>query len=367
MKNNPLDDIIQCDIDISNPASSDEAFNNILLVVESPSSAGTQTMSTTTAVSRAADLLDYGFTETDSAYLAASIAFSQSPSPRQLYVCIREQTGDGDSAEYETISAALDRANGEVDFYGIHLTSFKDADDVTGAVEWAESHDKLFGCEYADMESCPVSDFSYYRSFGIFSGSADGYGAEEQPEENQYAALALMAKCFGYDPGSETWHLKELKGIIPSALSQTDKDNLAETNINTFLRYAGSNVTIGGYTLAGEWIDVIRFRDWLKLNMQENVFRIMKNNIKVPFLDAGIGLIEGAMEATLANGQVIGGIAPTQYDSDYNEIPGYTVTVPRAADLTEEERKARKLTGCRYTARLAGAIHLVEISGTLTF
>lgn len=60
-------------------------------------------------------------------------------------------------------------------------------------------------------------------------------------------------------------------------------------------------------------------------------------------------------------------IAPTEYDDDDNPIYGYSVTVPKASDLTEAERKSRKLTGCKWSARLAGAIHAVEISGNLTF
>ena len=119
--------------------------------------------------------------------------------------------------------------------------------------------------------------------------------------------------------------------------------------------------------LSGEWIDVIRFRDWLKNELQIRVFNALKVNRKVPFTDAGIGLIEGIMNAVLKEGQDIGGIAPTEYDDDYTPIYGYTVTVPRVSDLTESERKARKLTGCKWSARLAGAIHIVEISGNLTF
>lgn len=33
MKNNPLDDIIKCDVEISSPGSSDVSFDSILLVV----------------------------------------------------------------------------------------------------------------------------------------------------------------------------------------------------------------------------------------------------------------------------------------------------------------------------------------------
>ena len=60
-------------------------------------------------------------------------------------------------------------------------------------------------------------------------------------------------------------------------------------------------------TLSGEWIDVIRFRDWLKADMQTRVFQVLKSNRKVPFTDSGIGLVEGAMERSLKEGQDIGG------------------------------------------------------------
>lgn len=369
MRNNPLDDIVKCDIEISSPGSSDATFDSILLVVPGPASEGTQEIKGTTAISKADELLDYGYTTEDSAYIAATVAFSQNPAPSELYICVRKpKTGEEpEVTEYEGIEDTLARANSEVSFYGIHLTSFKDGKDVQAAVKWAEANEKLFGFEYEKTEECPVQNFSYFRSFGEFSGSAEGYDAEEQPVENGYAALAVMAKCFGYDPGTETWNLKENATIVPSKLTTAEKKGLNDKNINMFLRYAGTNCFIGGKTLGGEWIDVIRFRDWLKNELQIRVFNALKVNRKVPFTDAGIGLIEGTMDAVLKDGQDIGGIAPTEYDSDDNPVYGYTVSVPRASDLTEAERKSRKLTGCKWSARLAGAIHAVEISGNLTF
>lgn len=369
MKNNSLDDIVKCSIDISSPASNDATFDSILLVISGPEAAGVKTMAKTTAISQADELLDYGFTTDDVAYLAATAAFSQNPAPSGIYVCIRKVTSvDGEpQVTYEDIKTTLVRANGEAQFYGIHLTEFKDAADIQAAIAWTEAQEKVFAFEYTDIDTCPVTNFSYFRSFGIFSGNADGYEADEQPKENEFAGLAWMAKCFGYDPGTETWHLKELATIVPSVLSADEKKKLEELGINSFRRYAGSNITFGGRMLSGEWIDVIRFRDWLKAEMQTNVFNALKVNRKVPFTDGGIGLIEGQMEATLKKGQDIGGIAPSEYDADDNEIPGYKTTVPLAADLTEAERKSRKLSGCRYAARLAGAIHAVEIQGNLTF
>lgn len=367
MKNNPLDDIVKCTVEISSPTSSDATFDTILMIVPGPSETGKKTMTKTTPVSGADELLDYGFTVEDTAYSAATVAFSQNPSPDEIYVCIRANNEENPE-DYEDIRTTLARAKKECGFYGIHITDFRETEDVENVMEWTEANEKIFGFEYIDYDKFPTKKFSYYRTFAMFSGLADGYGeGEDQPRANRYSALAWMAKCFGYDPGTETWAMKELATVMPSALDTSQKKELEGNNQNRFLRYGGCNVTIGGNMLAGEWIDVIRFRDWIKNEMQIRVFNVIKVNRKVPFTDAGIGMIEGQMIATLKKGQEVGGIADTEYDDEGNATPGYTVTVPRALSLTEAERKSRRLTGCKYTARLAGAIHAVEIEGFLTF
>lgn len=365
MRSDSLDDIIKCDVEISSPGSNDVSFDSILLIVPAPTVKGKETITGTTAINKAEKLLDYGYTTESPAYIAATVAFSQNPAPDKLYFITRAKVAEKDTNE--DIAVTLARANAEVSFYGFHLTEFRDSKDIEGAKTWAEANEKLYCFEYTDIDNCPVKNFNFYRSFGMFSGLPDGKASIQDAPENQYAALAWMAKCFGYAPGTETWHIKELATITPSRLSAEQKKSLQEKNINTFLRYAGCNCTIGGTTLVGEWIDVIRFRDWIKSELQIRLFNALKVNRKVPFTDSGIGLIEGVMESVLKQGQDIGGIAPTEYDSDDNPVYGYTVIVPKSANLTDAEKKSRKLTGCKWSARLAGAIHAVEISGNLTF
>ena len=365
-KNNPLDDIVKCDIEISSPASSDATFDTILLIVNGPSEEKDKKMEKTTAISKADELLDYGFTVDDIAYRAATAAFSQNPSPDELYICIRKIVEETET--YEDITETLIRANSEAGFYGVHITEFNEnTTDLEKAIAWVEANEKMLAFDYCDYDSFPLKNTSYYRSFGMYGGNADGYTDGVQPEENKYEALSLMAKCFGYEPGSETWHMKELSTFVPSALSTDQKKGLEANNITSFLRYGGCNVSIGGKMLAGEWIDVIRFRDWLKNEIQINVFNVIKTNRKVPFTDPGIRLIQGAVRATLKKGQEVGGIAETEFDDNDNPIYGYSITVPKSSDLTEAERKSRKLPKCKWTARLAGAIHVVEVSGFLTF
>ena len=51
---------------------------------------------------------------------------------------------------------------------------------------------------------------------------------------------------------------------------------------------------------------------------------------------------------------------------DLNQHQG-TTSVPLAASLSASERASRRLTKCTFKARLAGAIHFAELSGSLTY
>ena len=185
--------------------------------------------------------------------------------------------------------------------------------------------------------------------------------------ENQYGmAVALAAKAMHYHAGEETWALKQLAAVYPAKLKSTFIKKLEAANITYLTTVASKNLTQGGKTNAGEWIDVIRFRDWLQNDMQVRVVNLLVVNPKIPYTDGGIGLVDNQMLASLKDGQKYGGIAPTEYDADGNANPGYVTSVPLASELTSVQKSSRVLSDCRFSARLAGAIHVVNISGCLT-
>ena len=158
-----------------------------------------------------------------------------------------------------------------------------------------------------------------------------------------------------------------LSTVSPAKLTSTFIKKLEAANFNYVITVASKNITQGGKTGGGEWIDVIRFRDWLQNDMQVRVVNLLIVNPKIPYTDNGIGLVENQMLASLKDGQKYGGIAPTEYDADGNAIPGYTTSVPLAADLTSVQKASRILKDCKFSARIAGAIHVVEIKGCLTY
>ena len=177
----------------------------------------------------------------------------------------------------------------------------------------------------------------------------------------------MAAKAMNFHAGEETWALKQLATVTPSKLSSTFIKKLEGANFTHLMTVASKNVTQGGKTNGGEWIDIIRFRDWLQNDMQVRVVNLLIVNPKVPYTDPGIGLVENQMLASLKDGQKWGGISPTEYDADGNAIPGYVTSVPLSSELTSTQKASRTLENCRFSARLAGAIHVVEIKGCLTY
>ena len=85
------------------------------------------------------------------------------------------------------------------------------------------------------------------------------------------------------------------------------------------------------------------------------------------YTDDGIQIIRNALQKALDLGVARKGIAPEELDSDGRKIPSYTITVPRSADVSVNNKANRLLQDVRFTARLAGAIHVVEIRGSLAY
>lgn len=181
-----------------------------------------------------------------------------------------------------------------------------------------------------------------------------------------YAAYA--AKFLSYKPGSELWAYKSLSTVEAQSLSTTDISSLESRNVSYYTTIGSQAMVQGGKVSAGEWIDTIRFRDWLKTQIQQNVINLLLSLPKVPYTDPGIGLVQNAVTAALDAGVEAGGIARPSSDEKTGTVtPSYTITVPKAAELDAATRKTRVLPKVKWTARLAGALIAVEIGGTLNY
>ena len=178
---------------------------------------------------------------------------------------------------------------------------------------------------------------------------------------------AWAAKALGYQAGSETWALKRLAGVTASTMPATLEAKLQEQNASFFARHSSDlSITRGGKVAAGEWIDVIRFRDWLQDAMQTNLVAMLVNRPKLPYTDEGLEVIAATMIKTLQEGVRAGGVIDWRDDGEGNQVPGYDVSVPRAAEVSSNV-KASRVANVGFTAYLTGAIHAVNVTGSFTY
>lgn len=173
----------------------------------------------------------------------------------------------------------------------------------------------------------------------------------------QFLGAAWAGKVLPQDPGSATWKFKTLAGITPSTLTATQIGLLEGKNVNYYSTIAGINIMQQGKSASGEFVDVTQGIDWLTQRLMERIFGDLANSLKIPFTDTGIGVIESDVRAQLREGINVGFLAAS---------PEPVVTVPKAADISTANKALRKLTGVEFSATLAGAIHSVTITGTVS-
>ena len=299
------------------------------------------------------DSVENDFATTDPEYIAAQQLFSQQVQPTQIKIG-QQITEDADITE--AVNAIQDYDN---DWYFL-LASDHTATGIQALSEWTQAQKKLYVTSYAgdeakdaQDESDPgfiLNDMNMDRTVIIWSATAD----------TQIPEAAIVGLQAPKSPGSTTWKFREVSGVTPSKLTESEElvlkgDRYDEgKGYNTYTNTAGRAIFAEGRTVGGEFIDVMRFADWLEAHMRERVFLTMVNSEKLPLTDDGITVVEGRMRSVLEDGRKVGGIA------------SYTITTPDPLGIPENDRANRVASGFKFTARLAGAIHFVDIEGTLT-
>jgi hypothetical protein len=192
---------------------------------------------------------------------------------------------------------------------------------------------------------------AYARTGLLFSAT------ELQP----YSAHAWLGKVLPTDPGRTTWAYHTLSGVTVDGFTSAQITQLKAKRCNWYSVLGGINVTQEGISPAGEYLDTVHFVDWLYARMQERVFGTIQaasaRGEKVPYTDDGVDTIRNDVTAQLDEGIKVGGLA---------KDPAPEVSAPKVADVDASVRATRLLPDITFSAWLAGAIHRVQITGTLS-
>lgn len=349
-----IDRIVKVYISLRTTAIAQQNFNDLLLYgMWTP--VGAEKVAIITSPDELIDT--YHVQPTDSIYKAAEVAFSQIPHLGRIFIGL-------DSNAPSTDLPAIKAENN--DWYAICDTKH-DESRALAIGQWTEANEKLFvtALHSANNASAPGTDTTSIAHVLMQNNLfRTAWWYVEDVED--FTDVAITVKSFTKYPGQETWANQRLAGVPYYKLSETSAQNIFAKNGNTFEPFRNISITQQGKVAGGEWIDVIRFRDWLCEEIKIRIFQQMVDN-RIPYTDPGIAIIRSRLQEALDFGVFRGGIAPPEINNDGDYVPSYVIQVPLSTNVSTNDKANRILRDVYFTARLAGAIHVVEIQGVLTY
>lgn len=250
------------------------------------------------------------------------------------------------------------------DWYGLTLDSPSKAE-ILAAAPFAEANKRLMlqqtsdgDCENPSVTTDVMSEVvaSSYRYTGVIYNRND---------TQAFAGLALQAKRFAQTPtpGSDTYAANNLAGVKADNLPEGAIDAIETKKGMTYFSDDGlvcTHAGEGGNVGSGDWLDNVRFVDWLAVNMRADVksalYTSANTGTKLPMTDVGLDKVGSLVRNRLQMGVDAGGLADGSI----------TVTVPKAASIDPVTKGKRRVTGISWSAELANAIQGAAIGGTLT-
>lgn len=178
----------------------------------------------------------------------------------------------------------------------------------------------------------------------------------------EFLDAALVGNTASLPVGSVTWKFRSnLIGIKANSLSISDLNAIEKVNGIAYVVKGGIPQTTEGKTIGGEYIDALHGDHWVKSNVETNVQRLLSTTNKLTFDSNGIALLE----STVAN------VLETAFNNgiidivDDTGVGNYQVTALGRQELDAEDIATRNYKGLSFAYKRSGAIHTVDVSGTI--
>ena len=294
------------------------------------------------------DAVKADFSETTEAYKAAAAIFNQGDN-RPAKIAIAAYDSDAAETFTDVLGAVYER-----DWYFAIITS-DDVSDILAVADVIEQRGgKLFAARTGDLaDLAAIFAKKYDRTFVLYHS--------DPAEVANYPEAAWVGAAGAQPVGSVTWKFKRLVGIAPDNLTATELNNIHAAGGNAYVTKAGDDVTSEGKVVSGEYIDVIMAKDWVQVNIEHSLQKLLNQSPKIPFTNAGIAQLEAATINVLRQGFNQGIIA-----ADADGLPLYNTNFPTREETDPADRAQRRYTGATFSFELAGAVHEATIHGTIT-
>ncbi|ECC3213015.1 DUF3383 domain-containing protein [Salmonella enterica subsp. diarizonae] len=311
-------------------------------------------------------------------YEAATVYFSQSPRPKEVYVGRWAKTlATGEAGAAEKLMDAVNAVMGYTNWYGLGIADKEDIADgdwlkVAAAVE-ASGVSRILAITTSDpatMDATSTTDLAYKLKAAKYGRTFVQYSSS-----SKYAALSAFGRAFTVNfNGSNTTitlKFKQEPGITHETLTTNQAAALDAKNCNVFVYYQNDTAILQqGVMSGGDFFDERHGLDWLQNYVQTNLYNLLyTSTTKIPQTDAGVtrllSSVEQSMDQSVTNGLVAPGVwngGPIgQLDSGDTLTKGYYVYAQPLSEQAQADREARKAPVIQVACKLAGAVHFADV------
>lgn len=276
----------------------------------------------------------------------------------------------------ETALAAITTLDSQpVGFYGLTLASINavDADHLAIAayIEGA-SRKHVYGVSTSaagSIDATSTTDIGYLLKAAAYMRSVVQYSA------TPYAVASLFGRILttNFDANNSmiTLMYKQEPGITAELLTTQQADALKNKNVNVFTFYDNNTAIIEyGTTANGYFFDEVLGADWLRGRLMTDLYNALYTSLtKIPQTDAGMAQLATVIEAACAAAVNNGLVGPGTWTSGgFGQLKtgqflsaGFYVYTPPLSAQSDSDRSARKSVAFQVAAKLAGAVHSVDV------
>lgn len=285
---------------------------------------------------------------------------------------------DGIGAEAaDTAVALFDSYYGQT-WYGLMMPTAINADHLlVAAYIEAATNKHIYGIttqEAGVLSAVTTTDIAYQMEALAYKRTMVQYSSS-----TAYAVASLFGRALtiNYNGNNTviTLMYKQEPGITAENLTSTQLAALEAKMCNVFVAYNNSTAIIEqGRMSSGNFIDELTGTDWLALTIQTALYNLLyTTTTKIPQTDAGMHLLMVTCEATcsqaVTNGLLAAGVWNAngfgQLESGSFLPKGFYVYAPPVSSQTQADREARMSVPIQIAAKLAGAVHTIDVTITV--
>lgn len=268
------------------------------------------------------------------------------------------------------LNTAIADALNEIDFVGVITTQEMDHDTAIYVAEAIETMDIIW--------MLPIHPLTVEIASDVMLGSLNHTRClyHDDFDEALMFASAYMGRAFSVNfTGNSTvqdMFLKELYGITPANINQTQLTNILSYGCDTYVNFGGINRTYTSlYNLA---FDEVYNLMALKFYMQNAVFNYLATtNNKIPQTEAGMdgikSVVRGVLEQFVGNGFCAAGEwnssttfgDPVVFRKNIQQVGYYIYSLP-IAKQTQADREARIAPLIQVAVKSAGSINHITVN-----